>query len=245
MPTHILIAEDDDHIRDGLAITFESEGYRVTTAPDGAAAVAAWEREPADLVLLDVMMPAINGYDVCRMIRQRDAAVPILMLTAKGQEIDKVIGLEIGADDYITKPFGVRELIARVAAALRRAGVRAQIDAAEPEPADRDDHDSADGEFTFGLARINRRAYRGWLADAAFELSAREMDLIDTFAAHPLEVLSRQDLLKMVWGVDYYGTTRTLDQHIAQLRKKIEPDVRDPRVITTVHGIGYRYEGEL
>ncbi len=232
----ILVAEDDLHIREGLVDMLESEGYAVVAAADGRAAVAAWETAGAELVLLDIMMPGLNGYDVCREIRRTNASVPILMLTAKGQEIDKVIGLELGADDYITKPFGVRELLARVHAALRRA----RLAAPPPAPTVEDDIPES---FRFGEALIHRRTYRGTLGEEEFDLTSREMELIICFHQHPHEVLRREELMQMVWGQRYYGTTRTLDQHIAQLRKKIEADPHNPAVITTAHGIGYRYEG--
>ena len=230
MNTRILVAEDDTHIRDGLKDTLETEGYTVTAVADGEAALRAFAEGSFDLVVLDIMMPKVNGYDVCRDIRRRNRAVPVLMLTAKGEELDKVLGLELGADDYVTKPFGIRELLARIAALLRRS--KASLDA-----------DGLPDEFVFGPARINRRAYRGELQGRKFALSAKEMELLTTFYQHPGEALSREDLLKLVWDMDADCCTRTLDQHVAQLRKKIEPDPHRPVVLTTVHGIGYRYEG--
>ena len=229
---HILIAEDDAHIREGLTDTLESEGYGVTGAGDGRAALAAFGQAAFDLVILDIMMPEKSGYDVCREIRKHNTTVPIIMLTAKGEEIDKVVGLELGADDYVTKPFGVHELLARIAAVLRRS--HAAVETASPELPD---------EVGFGPCRIDRRKFRGVLGKRSFDLSAREIKLIDFFLTHPGDVLSRNDLLNAGWGIDYLGTTRTLDQHIAQLRKKIEPEPAAPTVITTVHGVGYRYEG--
>ncbi len=228
--TRILVAEDDGHIRDGLRDTLELEGYTVATAEDGRQALDLAGAESFDLILLDIMMPHVNGYDVCRQIRQSDAATPIIMLTAKGEEIDKVVGLELGADDYVTKPFGIRELLARISAVLRRA-----------KPGD--DGEELPDEFTFGEAVINRRAYRGSLGEKTFDISRREMELLKIFHQHAGEALSRDELLKMAWEVDYGSYTRTLDQHISQLRKKVEPDPKTPTVITTVHGIGYRYEG--
>ncbi len=229
----ILVAEDDASIREGLVDTLESEGYSVVAVADGDGAVEAFGRPGGrfDLVLLDIMMPGRNGYDVCRDLRKGDALVPILMLTAKGEEIDKVVGLEIGADDYITKPFGIRELLARIAAALRRADAR----------------DSADGRgdrgsgFEFGEAQVDPLTYEVRLAGEAVPITERELSLLRLFAARPREVLSRDYLLEEAWGVEYMGTTRTLDQHIALLRKKIEPDPGSPSTIVTVHGIGYRY----
>ncbi len=231
-PVRILIAEDDAHLRQGLVDTLEAEGYEVLTAADGAGALRLYAEQGPDLLLLDVMMPEKSGYDVCREVRRSNPRVPIIMLTAKGEEIDKVIGLELGADDYVTKPFGLHELRARIAAVLRRCG------GAEDNAAPRGMPDI----FAFGPARIERRAYQGQLAGRTFSLTAREMKLLEVFFRHPAEVLSRNELLNQVWGVEYFGTTRTLDQHIAQLRKKVEPDPASPRVILTVHGVGYRYQ---
>jgi len=232
-PVHILVAEDDGNIRMGLVDILESEGYVVTQAVDGTEALALYTATTVDLVLLDIMMPGKSGYDVLKFIRTSDNNVPIIMLTAKGEEIDKVVGLELGADDYITKPFGVHELLARIAAVLRRA--RRQSGSTS------DACDIPDC-FSFGRATVDVLGFRGQTGDTIFDLSAREIDLLKFFYAHPDEVLSRNRLLNAVWGIDYYGTTRTLDQHIAQLRKKIEPDPRCPSIITTVHGVGYRYE---
>jgi two-component system, OmpR family, alkaline phosphatase synthesis response regulator PhoP len=225
----ILIAEDETNLREGLVDTLESEGYRVSAVGDGAAALQVFASGGIDLVLLDIMMPEKSGFDVCREIRKDNTWVPIIMLTAKGEEIDKVLGLELGADDYVTKPFGLHELRARIAAVLRRC---------LPEPA-------AVAELSdtinFGAAEIDRKSYQGRLLSRVFNLTARELKLIDAFCRHPGQVLSRNELLNLVWGIDYHGTTRTLDQHIAQLRKKIEIDAASPEVILTVHGVGYRY----
>ncbi len=225
----ILIAEDDKHIRNGLIDTLESEGYRAVPAKNGKEALTLFGSSHFDLVLLDIMMPAMSGYDVCRAIRKIDEQVPVIMLTAKSEEIDKVLGLELGADDYITKPFGVRELLARIGAVLRRS----RRGSSPPgEAADR---------FQFGPAEIDNRQYRARLGDQSFDLSERELKLLNYFRVNPDAVLSRDELLNAVWGIEYYGTTRTLDQHIARLRKKIEKNPAAPRVITTAHGVGYRY----
>ena len=231
----ILIAEDDPHIREGLVATLESEGYRVTATRDGAEALRHFGQTKFDLVLLDVMMPEVSGFDVCRAIRRENRAVPVILLTAKSEEIDKVVGLELGADDYITKPFGVRELLARVAAVLRRAATAAEPPKKEKTPAPPPDL------FAFGAAQIDRKKMRAARGRHTEDLSTRELTLIDLFRAHPDEVLSRDQLLNAAWGINYLGTTRTLDQHIAQLRKKIEKDADDPATILTVHGVGYRY----
>lgn len=229
----ILVAEDDANLLQGLIATLESDGYRATPASDGDRAFELLESERFDLVILDIMMPGKSGFDLCRAVRSRDEAVPVLMLTAKGEEIDKVVAFELGADDYVTKPFSIRELLARIAALLRRA----RREAAAPSQA-------SPGPTRFILAEVEVDAlqYKITAGGKVINISARELKLLQYFHAHPHEVLSRERLLNEVWGIDYYGTTRTLDQHIAQLRKKIEPDPSRPRFITTVYGVGYRYE---
>ena len=231
---HILVAEDDANILTGLKDTLESEGYRVTTAMDGREALALLQGHTYDLIILDIMMPGKSGYDVCREIRSQDEELPVIMLTAKSEEIDKVVGLELGADDYITKPFGVHELLARISAVLRRFHRNSRQ---KKIPAAR-----TPGRFNFGGAEIDAVQYRIRIDKKTLDLSAKELQLLQLFYNHPNEVLSRDHLLNAVWGIEYFGTTRTLDQHISQLRKKIEPDPRRPSIITTVHGVGYRYE---
>ncbi len=232
-PIHILVAEDDDNIRTGLVDTLESEGYRVTPAIDGKQAINLFTPEDFDLILLDIMMPEKSGYDVCRAVRALKEDIPVIMLTAKGEEIDKVIGLQLGADDYITKPFGVRELLARISAVLRRS---------QRKPKRAGEEISGPDRFTFGIADIDTRQYKVRTGDKTYDISARELQLLRFFYSHPKEVLSRDRILNAVWGIEYGGTTRTLDQHVAQLRKKIEPDPAHPRFLTTVYGVGYRYE---
>ncbi|MBN2163691.1 MAG: response regulator transcription factor [Pontiellaceae bacterium] len=224
----ILIAEDDANIRAGLIDLFESDGFDVCAVGDGATALGQYAAGRFDLVLLDVMMPEKSGYDVCREIRKSDSRVPIIMLTAKGEEIDKVVGLQLGADDYVTKPFGVHELLARVEAVLRRAG--------ETNPTS-----SIPDTFSFGAATVDCRAYTISMAGNSEPLSHRELELIRFFHEHAGEVLSRNQLLDAVWGVGYFGTTRTLDQHVSKLRKKMEADPANPSALRTVHGVGYRY----
>jgi DNA-binding response OmpR family regulator len=234
MKAKILIAEDDANIRLGLLATLESEGYAVTAASDGAQALKLFPQDKFDCVILDVMMPKMNGFDVCRELRERDKRVPVLFLTAKGEVIDKVVGLKLGADDYVTKPFGVQELLARVEALLRRAR-----SAAQPTVAGGLD---APPVFSFGDAQIDRRRFSATMGGRTAALTARELRLAEVFAAHPGEVLSRDALLNAVWGLNYFGTTRTLDQHVAQLRKKVEASPGHARAIVTVHGVGYRFE---
>jgi len=233
MKAHILIAEDDPPIRLGLIATLESEGYEVTAAADGAQAVKLFPQGKYHLAILDIMMPQKSGYEACRDIRAKDTHIPILFLTAKGEEIDKVVGLKLGADDYMTKPFGVQELLARVEALLRRSRISAEASTDLPElPA----------VFAFGPGQVDRRKFEFRLPKRpVVALTARELKLVEIFAAHPDEVLSRDVLLNAAWGVDYFGTTRTLDQHVAQLRKKVEFSPDEPTVILTVHGVGYRY----
>jgi DNA-binding response OmpR family regulator len=232
MKARLLIAEDDANIRHGLVATLESDGYAVTAASDGDQALKLFPQEKFDLVILDVMMPRQSGYDVCRELRRRGSAVPILFLTAKGEEVDKVVGLKLGADDYVLKPFGVHELLARVEALLRRARQNATPGPGTDLPP----------VFRLGAAEIDRRKFTANLDGVSTSLTARELKLAEVFAARPGEVLTRDVLLNAVWGVDYFGTTRTLDQHVAQLRKKVESVPDEPRAIVTVHGVGYRYD---
>jgi DNA-binding response OmpR family regulator len=232
MKAKILIAEDDANIRQGLIATLESDGYAVTAASDGAQALRIFPQEKFDLVVLDIMMPKASGYDVCRDLRARGSRVPVLFLTAKGEEIDKVVGLKLGADDYVTKPFGVHELLARVEALVRRGRTNGSDVATDALPA----------TFKLGVADIDRRKFTATVKGEAAGLTPRELKLAEIFAAHPGDVLSRDALLNAVWGVEYLGTTRTLDQHVAQLRKKIDQPGSERSAIVAVHGVGYRYE---
>ena len=227
----ILVAEDDANIRMGLVDTLESENYQVEEACDGTHALELFNNNSFDLILLDIMMPGKSGYDVCQDIRALDKEIPIIMLTAKGEEFDKVIGLKLGADDYITKPFGIHELLARISAVLRRSQRGTKL-------ADK----SLQNNFKFSGFEVNARTYKLSGQGRNIDLSKRELKLIQYFYQHPGEVLSRDDILNAIWGINYFGTTRTLDQHIVQLRKKIEKNPSKPCFITTVHGVGYRYE---
>lgn len=222
--SRILVIEDDANIREGIAETLRSECHEVECAGDGVEGMEKYRARRPELVLLDIMMPGKSGYDVCREIRAHDPATPVIMLTAKGEEVDKVLGLGLGADDYITKPFGIRELLARVAAALRRARAVQEGNTA--------------AEFEFGETTIDARRYCARSPNGKeTQLSDKELKLLRFLHAHPDEVMSRDALLNAVWGVSYFGSTRTLDQHIAQLRKKLGA----PSPIETVHGVGYRY----
>ena len=213
----------------GLVVDIlEGEGYRVSVSENGEEALQSFHLETPDLAILDIMMPRLSGYDVCREIRKADAKLPILMLSAKSEEIDKVLGLELGADDYITKPFGVRELLARVHAAFRRAS------ATTSAPTD-------ESPVRFGDVELDRARRQLLKGGSELALTQLEYKLLEAFVEHADRALSRDELLNAAWGIDYQGTTRTLDQHVSQLRHKIEPDPAKPRFILTVHGYGYRY----
>ena len=232
MNEKILVVDDEEAILLGIGDLLASEGYRVTTARDGREALERFAADRPDLVLLDVMMPEMSGYDVCRAIRRTDPVTPVVMVTAKGEEVDKVIGLELGADDYVVKPFGTSELTARVHAALRRARARSvrPDDRAELPP------------IAFGDVLIDPRTLKGRRGPNEFGVTTREVNLLCLFAAHAGEALDRATILEQVWGVRYEGTTRTLDQHIVKLRQKVEADPADPKHILTVHGVGYRFQ---
>ncbi|MEO6846593.1 MAG: response regulator transcription factor [Chthoniobacterales bacterium] len=225
----ILIVEDDAHIRLGLVEALQNESYEVYESPDGSQVIAKIHELKPDLVILDVMLPGKSGFDICRELRAAKNTVPILMLTAKGQEVDKVVGLELGADDYVTKPFGLRELLARVHALLRRTGQHAS----ENTPAER---------IHFGKVDIDSASLRGTRGKTKIELSPRELAVLQILFRERGNAVSRDRLLNEVWGIDYYGTTRTLDQVIVKLRQKIEEDSANPRYLCTVHGLGYRLE---
>ena len=231
MKKHILIVEDDSHIRLGLSEALKSENYEVSEVSNGLQVLPmVKERNPA-LIILDIMLPGKNGFDVCRDLRKSGSRLPVLMLTAKGQEIDKVVGLELGADDYVTKPFGIRELLARVNALLRRAVPNSpSLDPVLPV------------QIEFGSVTVDTRAMRGFRGDSKFELSARELKLLALLFRKVGDVVSRNEILDEVWGVEYYGTTRTLDQVIVKLRQKIEATPAEPVHLLTVHGVGYRLE---
>jgi DNA-binding response OmpR family regulator len=223
--TSILIVEDDATVRETLALNLRAEGYDVDQAEDGEVGLRlARERKPA-LVVLDVMLPQLDGLTVCRILR-RESDVPIILLTARGTETDKIIGLEIGADDYIVKPFSLGEFLARVRAALRR-GRSTHAPPVELES----------GELRLDL--VGRRAYRG---AAELQLTAREFDLLATFIRNTGAVLTRELLLAQVWGEDFVGDARTVDVHVRWLRQKIEVEASMPKYIVTVRGVGYRFE---
>ena len=228
MKTKVLIVEDDPHILLGLEEVLKSDGFEVAVCNRGDQALEAVRKNKPALIVLDVMLPGLSGYEVCKELRAKKVATPILMLTAKGQEIDKVVGLELGADDYVTKPFGVRELLARIHALLRRTADAPASDS------------TSQAEFQIGAATINPKTFQLTRGKAVEELTAKELKLLQLFAAHPGEVFSRDRLLNEVWGYNYYGTTRTLDQVIVQLRKKLGDNGDEPQHLLTVHGVGYK-----
>ena len=228
MKTKILVVEDDPHILLGLDEVLKSDGFDVVTCNRGDQALSAVANQQPALIVLDVMLPGLSGYDICKQLRAKKVTTPILMLTAKGQEIDKVVGLELGADDYVTKPFGVRELLARIHALLRRGG---------KENAERKSGESA---FTIGEATVDPKTFQLRRGKTVEDLTAKELKLLQLFHSHAGEVLSRDRLLNEVWGYGYYGTTRTLDQVIVQLRKKLGDQGGEPTHLLTVHGVGYK-----
>jgi DNA-binding response OmpR family regulator len=225
--TKILIVEDEPNMVAGLRDNFEFEGYEVLSAYNGAEGLERALAESPDLVLLDVMMPKMSGLDVCKQLKAKRPSIPIIMLTARGQEVDKVVGLELGADDYVTKPFSIRELIARVKAVLRRSHTL-------PKEHDR---------YSFGDAEVNLHTCRVTRGGKEVEVSAIEFELLKYFICHAGEVLTRDRLLEEVWGYDSYPSTRTVDAHLVRLRQKLEPNPEQPHFFLTVHGMGYRFVG--
>jgi len=223
----ILVVEDDPNILLGLREVLGSEGYETHVCDDGDKAFEAVRTHSPDLIILDIMLPGKSGYDICKGVRAGGYRMPILMLTAKGQELDKVIGLDLGADDYVTKPFGLKELLARIKALLRRSRT-------EADPA------SASAPFRVGECEIDPKAFQLRRDGKVEDLTERELRLLQFFHSHAGEVLSRDKLLEGVWGYNYYGTTRTLDQVIVQLRRKLGDSGNHPRHLLTVHGVGYK-----
>jgi two-component system alkaline phosphatase synthesis response regulator PhoP len=223
----ILLVEDEPGLILTLTDRFKSEGYDVVSAADGDAALKIATAEKFDLIVLDVMLPKKNGYDVCRDLRQQGNSTPILMLTAKGETIDKVLGLKLGADDYLTKPFEVIELLARIEALMRRSPATA--------------NGRGDASFAFGDVSIDFKRAEVLRAAAPLDLSAMEFKLLQFLIENRGTVHSRDALLDAVWGYDAMPTTRTVDVHIAWLRQKLEPNPKHPQYIQTVHGLGYKF----
>ncbi len=237
MPEKILVVEDEPALQETLAYNLEKQGYLVETSGDGRAALDLARQLKPDLILLDIMLPGMDGFEVCKTLR-REMNVPVLMLTARDDEIDRVVGLEVGADDYLTKPFSMRELMARVKAQLRRSAViREELEKLKTaEPASHD-------ILTFANLAINQTRREVTLADTPLALKPKEYDLLLFLAQHHKQMLSREFILERVWGWDYIGDSRTVDVHVRWLRQKIEAEPASPVRIVTVRGGGYRFEG--
>lgn len=224
--TRILIVEDEPSLSDPLSFLLRREGYETEIAADGRAAIAAFDRFGADLILLDLMLPGLSGTEVCRELRSR-STVPIVMLTAKDSEVDIVVGLELGADDYVTKPYSSRELLARIRAVMRR-----RVDAVE------DDH----GIVEAGTVRMDVDRHSVSVRGSEVAMPLKEFELLELLMRNAGRVLTRGQLIDRVWGADYFGDTKTLDVHIKRIRSKIEEDPGEPRLLVTVRGLGYRFE---
>jgi len=220
----ILIVDDEPEMVRGLEDNLRFEGYQTIAAGDGKRGLALALSEAPDLILLDVMMPGMSGWDLCRELRGRGLDTPVIMLTARGEEADRVLGLELGADDYVTKPFSLRELMARIRAVLRRPGPRQKFE-----------------EFAFGDVRVHLRARQAFKGGREVRLTRKEFDLLRYLVEHPSEVITRDRLLDEVWGYERFPTTRTVDTHILRLRQKFEDDPERPAHILTAHGQGYRF----
>jgi two-component system response regulator RegX3 len=224
--TRVLVVEDEESFSDALSYMLRREGYEVEIAPTGPEALSAFDRSGADLVLLDLMLPGLSGTEVCRELRSR-SHVPIIMVTARDAEVDKVVGLELGADDYVTKPFSSRELVARIRAVLRRG--------AEPE-------DLITSIVEAGPVRMDVERHVVSVDGQPVSMPLKEFDLLELLLRNAGRVLTRGQLIDRVWGADYVGDTKTLDVHVKRLRAKIEPDPASPKYLVTVRGLGYKFE---
>lgn len=230
--TSVLVIEDEENLVEVLRYNLEREGYQVLEAHDGIQGLETARKAKPDLVILDVMLPGLDGLEICRILR-RESDVPILMLTAKGEEIDRVVGLELGADDYVTKPFSVRELVVRVRGMLRRS--RASIDA--------DATDAIHRRTKVGDLEIDLDRHEATLKGEPLSLKPKEFDLLALLASHRGRAFTREQILEQVWGRDFYGETRTVDVHIRWIREKIQSYPNCPQQIITIRGVGYRFEG--
>lgn len=225
----VLVAEDDRFTRDGLIEVLESEGYQVIAAADGTEAIQQFNNQRPDFVCLDIMMPSRGGYEACSAIRASCPDVPIIFISAKAEEVDRLVGFEVGADDFIAKPFSVREVVARVRAVARRCC------AAKPDlPA----------EFTMGDLTVLPGELRAKRGDSVIDLSPRDAKILQLLHDNPGKAMDRNVIFNYAWGEDYFPNSRTLDQHVSQLRKRVEIDPKAPSLIRTVHGVGYRYDPE-
>jgi two-component system response regulator RegX3 len=230
--TSVLVVEDEDSFVEALTLGLTREGFEVSVARDGAEALDVFDEVQPDLVLLDVMLPRLSGLDVCRELRAR-SRVPIIMVTAKGAEIDTVVGLEVGADDYVTKPYRLRELVARMRAVLRRRS------SDEPGPAP---SGLLDEVVEVGDVRVDHERHEVFIRGAEVRLPLKEFELLALLMENAGRVLTRETLIDRIWGADYVGDTKTLDVHIKRLRSKVEPDPAAPTRIVTIRGLGYKYE---
>jgi len=222
----ILVVEDEPDMQAGIKDNLEFEGYEVDTAPDGKEGLQKILSNSFDLIVLDVMLPHISGFDVCKKVRHENNNTPIIFLTAKGEEIDKVIGLESGGDDYLTKPFSLRELIARIKAVLRRT---------EKQSSNQTNH-----EITIGKLLVNFNTYTASIAGNQIKMTSKEFEILQYLLKHKNATISRDSLLDAIWGYDFQPTTRTIDNFILKLRQKIENNPNEPEIIMTIHGMGYR-----
>jgi two-component system response regulator RegX3 len=224
--TRVLVVEDEESFSDALSYMLRREGYEVAIAATGPDALSAFDRAGADLVLLDLMLPGLSGTEVCRALRQK-SNVPIIIVTAKDSEVDKVVGLELGADDYVTKPFSSRELVARIRAVLRRGGESDELISTAIEA---------------GPVRMDIERHTVSVGGASVSLPLKEFDLLELLLRNSGRVLTRGQLIDRVWGADYVGDTKTLDVHVKRLRSKIEPDPANPKYLLTVRGLGYKFD---
>jgi DNA-binding response OmpR family regulator len=220
-----LVIEDDVSILRGLKVNLKYEGYEVKSATDGKEGLRMALEEESDLLLLDIMLPGVNGYEICKKIKTQKPGLPIIMITARGKEADKVTGLDLGADDYVTKPFGVPELMARIRSVLRRS----QINTTVPD------------QYTFGSITLDFKKYQTFIDDEEIHLSAREYAIMKVFIEHAGEVIHRHTMLDEVWGYDNYPTTRAVDNYMLDLRKKLEADPANPKHILSIRGVGYKF----
>ncbi|MBR7825897.1 response regulator transcription factor [Actinospica sp. MGRD01-02] len=225
--TRVLVVEDEESFSDPLSYMLRNEGFEVAVAATGPEALDEFDRHGADLVLLDLMLPGLPGTEVCRQLRTR-SSVPVIMLTAKDSEIDKVVGLELGADDYVTKPFSSRELVARIRAVLRRHGGQTE--------------ELEDAALEAGPVRMDVERHTVSVGGNGVQLPLKEFELLEMLLRNAGRVLTRMQLIDRVWGADYVGDTKTLDVHVKRLRAKIEPDPALPRYLVTVRGLGYKFE---
>ncbi|KAA5545239.1 response regulator transcription factor [Roseiconus nitratireducens] len=233
MTLTILVAEDDPHTRMALAEVIGAEGFQVIEASDGQQAKNLFDNEPPDMACLDIMMPGISGYDLCRHFRKQSPTMPILFITAKAEEIDKVVGLELGGDDYIVKPFGTKEVVARIRAVARRCFPPKPESGSVP---------FSDAPFEMGDLEVFPREMRLRRDGETVALSRRELLILQTLASRAGEVVSRAELFRSAWEEDHFPNSRTIDQTISQLRKRIEQDPKNPSIIQTVYGVGYRFD---